>query len=266
MNNKITKEVKTLIKKLNLNCSVKEFKDKVNWNYISTSQTLSEDFIREFKNKVDWPHISTSQTLSEDFIREFKDKIYWPYISSSQTLSEDFIREFKDKIDWYCISSSQTLSKFGEDFIKEFKNKVDWKYISFSQNLSNFSNKFMEEFKSKIDIELQKEIHAKKTLKQKIKEVKIYAKKHNLKYDKDYLYAFRNHDKNGSGIHNKAIKYKKGKYYKDWHCDMREDEENSFGLGIWPEGNTKIRVKINDWGVAVNKNDGKARVMGFEVI
>ena len=47
---------------------------------------------------------------------------------------------------------------------------------------------------------------------------------------------------------------------------MRKNEENSFGLGIWPKGNTNVKIKINDWGVAVNKEDSKARVMGFEVI
>ena len=60
--------------------------------------------------------------------------------------------------------------------------------------------------------------------------------------------------------------YKKGKYYKDWHCDMRKDEENSFGLGIFSEGNTKVKVKVEDWGVCVNRNDEKCRVWGFQVL
>jgi hypothetical protein len=47
---------------------------------------------------------------------------------------------------------------------------------------------------------------------------------------------------------------------------MRKNIENSFGLGIWPKGNTKVKIKIEDWGVAVNKNDGKARVWGFEIV
>jgi hypothetical protein len=48
---------------------------------------------------------------------------------------------------------------------------------------------------------------------------------------------------------------------------MRENEENSFGFGIWPKGNTPVKVKIEDWGVAVTvRNDGKARVWGFEII
>ena len=47
---------------------------------------------------------------------------------------------------------------------------------------------------------------------------------------------------------------------------MNPNNENSFGLGIFPKGNTPIKVKISDWGVAVNREDGKARVWGFEVI
>ena len=237
MTNKLKKEIKKLIEKLNLNCSIKKFKDKVKWNYISYEQELFEDFIKEFKDKVNWNFISFSQTLSEDFIKEFKDKVEWYYISGYQTLSEDFIREFKDKVIWYYISKYQTLS---EDFIREFKDKID--------------------------IKLYNKVHKKLTKEQKLKEVIKYAEKHNLKLDKNYLYAFRNHDKNGKGMFSKNVSYKKDNYYKDWHLDMRKNIKNSFGLGIWAEGNTPIKVKIEDWGVEVDREDGKARVWGFEII
>ena len=147
--------------------------------------------------------------------------------------------------------------------IEEFKDKVDWFNISCSQKLSL---DFIREFKDKVDIELQQKTHKTKTLKQKLKEITNYAKTHNLKLDKNYLYAYRNHDKLGRGIFNKTIYYKKSKYYKDWHCDMRENIENSFGLGIFPKGNTKVKVKIKDWGVEVDREDGKVRVWGFEVV
>jgi hypothetical protein len=42
---------------------------------------LSEKFIREFQDKVDWEFISRYQKLSEDFIREFKVKVEWNFIS-----------------------------------------------------------------------------------------------------------------------------------------------------------------------------------------
>ena len=262
MKNSVKKEIEKLIEYYNLNCSVEKFQDKVNWIWISSEQKLSENFIREFKDKVSWINISAYQQLSENFIREFKDKVNWGYISCYQQLSEDFIREFKDKVNWYFISYYQKLS---ENFIKEFKNKVDWYYISINQKLSE---NFIKEFKNKIYIKLYNKVNREISYLQKIEEVKEYCKKHNLEFDEKnkYFYAYRDHDNFGRGIYNKTIFYEKGKYYKDWHLDMRKDEENSFGLGIFPKGNTKVKILIENWGVEVNREDGKCRVWGFEII
>jgi len=239
MKNSVKKEIEEIIEKLNLDCSIKEFQDKVNWCNISHYQKLSEDFIREFKDKVNWYFISYYQKLSEEFIREFKDKVIWDYISSCQKLSEEFIKEFKNKVNWFNISYSQKLSK-----------------------------KFIKEFKNKIDIKLYNKVNREISYKQKVKEVKKYCKKYNLEFDEKnkYFYAYREHDNYGRGMFNKTIFYEKGKYYKDWHLDMRKDEENSFGLGIFPKGNTKVKILIENWGVEVNREDGKCRVWGFEII
>ena len=285
MTNEVKNEIKKLIKDLRISCIIKEFKDKVNWYNISQYQKLSENFIREFKDKVDWYRISQYQKLSENFIREFKDKIDWNYISQSQKLSTTFIREFKDKVDWYNISKYQKLStnfirefkdkvdwynistyqKLSENFIREFKDKVNWNMISTYQKLSE---NFIKEFKDKIDVEIYENVNEKKSYTQKLKEVKEYCKTHKLELDKQNkcFYAFREHDKYGRGVFNKTISYKKHKYYKDWHCDMRKNIKNSLGLGIWPKGNTKVKILIDDWGVEVNREDGKARVWGFEIV
>jgi hypothetical protein len=246
---------------------IREFQDKVNWDSISEYQTLSEEFIKEFQDKINFCrlNISSSQTLSENFIREFQDRVEWIYISSWQNLSEDFIREFKDKVDWDYISSSQTLS---ENFIREFKDKVDWWKISVYQNLSE---DFIKEFKDKIDIAFYDQVHRIIPDNEKVKEIKFYCKKHNLEIDEENkcFYAYREHDRNGAGIFNKTIKYENNKYYRDWHLDMRENVENSFGLGIFPKNsntNTKVKVLFKDWGVEVDREDGKARVWGFEIV
>ena len=238
---------------------IREFKDQVNWINVSDYQKLSEDFIREFKNKVNWSNVSYSQKLSESFIREFKDKLNWYYISASQKLSESFIREIKDTVYWKDISCYQKLS---EDFIREFQDQLGWDYISLYQPLSD---SFIEEFKDKINIKQQKlSHHDSRTTEQKRKEIKSYAKKYNLKFKNDVLYAFREHDHFGRGAFNKTIFYKTGKYYRDWHCDLNPQFKNSFGLGIWPNGNIPVEVKLEDWGVAVKRDDeGKARVWAF---
>jgi len=284
MTKDLKQEIQKIIEDLNLECSVEEFQDKVDWNWISIYQKLSEEFIREFQEKVDWSLISLYQKLSESFIREFEDmvnwsristyqklsenliqefqdKVDWDWISMHQKLSEEFIREFQDKVDWTCISQYQKLS---EPFIKESQDRVDWDYISECQKLSKRFRS--SKFKKFLNLKLYNEINQKKSRTQKIKEMKSYAKEYNLKFTGKYLYAYRDHDKNGCGYFNKTIVYEKNKYYRDWHCDMRKDVENSFGLGIFPKGNTKVRISIRDWGVWTTREDGKARVYGFKIV
>ncbi len=239
---------------------IKKFKNEVDFFKISWSQKLSEGFIKEFQNKIDWREISCNQKLSEGFIRKFQNKVDWIRISWQQKLSEKFILEFQNKVNWHVISYAQILS---EEFIREFQNKVDWCEISYYQILSK---KFIKEFQDKINVEIQmKKHHIKKTQDQKIKEIKAYVKEFNLEFDGEFLYAFRKNDQFGRGTYTRTIFYEKGKYYQDWRCDLDENEQNSFGLGIFSEGNTKVKVKVEDWGCRV-LNSNKARVWGFEII
>ena len=69
MKPEVRREIQRLIKEEKLNCTVEEFKDRVDWNYISCYRVLSDSFIREFKDKVDWKGISCHQKLSNSFIR-----------------------------------------------------------------------------------------------------------------------------------------------------------------------------------------------------
>jgi len=116
MKDNMKKEIEQLIEKLNLNCTIEEFKDYVDWARISHSIILSEDFMREFHDRVDWQHISHSQELSEDFIREFKEKVYWGWISYRQELSDEFREEFKDKMNY--------TEEYSEEVVIEDKYKV----------------------------------------------------------------------------------------------------------------------------------------------
>jgi len=203
------------------------------WVDICKYQQLSESFIREFNDKIDWLRISEYQNLSESFIREFNDKVYWSYISIYQNLSESFIRGFQDKLNWYFISVCQNLS---DSFIKEFSHKINKDHLP-----------------NKVDSRSDEE---------KLEEIQEYANERQLEFKDGYLYAFRNHT-NNKGVFNGY--YPEKGIYKDWKCDLNPEHESSYGLGIFPEGNTEVKVHYKWWGTKVNDSE-KARVWAFEMI
>ena len=159
----------------------------------------------------------------------------------------------------------------GQDgaYLAEFLLSKGYKVYGGYRRLSSPNFWRLEELavKDKINLKVYKEYHIEKTLDQKKEEIKNYAKLHNLEFDGKFLIAYRNHD-NYRGLFNKTIIYNEiNKKYKDWHCDNNSNHDNSFGLGIWPKGNTKIKVDLEDWGCAVNGDtEGKARVSAFTLL
>jgi hypothetical protein len=74
MKNSVKKEVEKLIKYFELNCSIEEFKDEVNWCYISYYQNLSKDFIREFQDKLDINYLIKNDKITKEKLIEM-DKV-----------------------------------------------------------------------------------------------------------------------------------------------------------------------------------------------
>jgi len=260
MKKSVKEEVRSLIKELNINCSVEEFIDKADWCDISAFKNISEEFIREFQNEVHWGCISESQKLSEGFIREFQNEVNWDYISAYQKLSENFIREFQNEVHWYYISKYQKIS---EEFIRKLKDKVHWGLISKYQKISE---NFIREFNLKIDPDnwLYKDKNFKL---EKIKETGLYEF-----IDGDHILAYKGIRSDRYSSFNFQYQYLKGETYL-CHCDCTS-EENSFGLSAWTEEKAKehcgelvIKVKINveDIGRIVH-NGGKLRCSKFTVL
>ena len=78
---------------------IKKYPGKVNWDYISAYQRLSQSFIEKYKNKVNWELISSYQRISEKFLEKFKGRIqHWYYICRKRKLSPEFIIRNTDKI------------------------------------------------------------------------------------------------------------------------------------------------------------------------
>ena len=292
MNYKVKQEIENLIKVLNLNCKIEEFKNKVDWNFVSSYQKLSEDFIREFKDFVNWHKISISQKLSEDFIREFKYKVNWYEISICQKLSKDFIRECQHYVNWNYVSFYQKLS---EDFIKEFKDFVNWENISYSQKLSeNFVREFKDKLNwsriskyQKLSINFRKEFNIKidkhnwiyKPVNFKLKKLKEINKYKNIYeiINNKFIIAYKGIRSDNYSCFNFQYKYEVNKTYES-HCDCNIDNQDSFGLSSWTlekareycnEKIIKVKININDLGCIVhsgNKLRNKLRCRKFTVL
>ena len=244
---------------------IREFQDKVNWNFISTYQKLSEDFIREFQDKVNWKNISVYQKLSENFIRKFQDKVDWDKISRLQTLSEKFIRKFQYKVRWSGISKHQRLS---EDFICEFQDKVFWSYISKYQRLSkDFISKFGDYLYKDLIIDnwIYKPIEEKK---QTIIETGKYE------CHEDYFIAYKAIKDDRYSKFNFQYQYLPGQEYESW-CDCSEDE-NSFGLSVGTmkfcenyadrdDIIVKVQIRYEDVGRVVYDGE-KIRCFKFKIL
>lgn len=122
MNKELKNEVKQLIRFYRLHCSVKKFKDKANWDTISMHHHyLSFDFLKEFRNYLNWFWISHLQKLSEYVMDEFKNELDWLQLSYYQKMSFDFIMAFRHKVVVGNLLQNKNIS---EETKQEIKNNT----------------------------------------------------------------------------------------------------------------------------------------------
>ena len=144
MNKQLEKEIERIIEEEDLDCSVREFKNKVDWESISINQKLSENFIREFKNKVNWEFISKYQKLSENFIREFNlkiDKDNWLYkdteFKKEQIIKCGKYKCFKNHFIAYKGVRSDRYSALNFQY-QYLDNKEYYSHADFTNNENSF--------------------------------------------------------------------------------------------------------------------------------
>ncbi len=79
---------------------IKANADIIDWKVVSINVdilSMSDKFIEDFIDDWDWDYISSSVTLPEDFIRKYHNKVTWDYILLYQKVSNEFLIEFRDK-------------------------------------------------------------------------------------------------------------------------------------------------------------------------
>jgi hypothetical protein len=69
------------------------------------------EYIRANPDKIDWNFISAYETLSEDFVREFAEYLDWKLVSGYQKLSHGFVQEMSDRIDFTCLKQNKFSGK-----------------------------------------------------------------------------------------------------------------------------------------------------------
>ena len=101
------------------------------WSDVSSHVELSEQFIREYADKINWEYISKYQKLSEQFIEEFKDEVHWENIIIKQSLNEQFIKKHWKKISIHLNSGWKwremlKKQKLGRRFMREHAKEIPW--------------------------------------------------------------------------------------------------------------------------------------------
>lgn len=85
------------------------------WYHLSMNENihLSEGFIREFKNELEWCYISGRYDFTKNFLREMSDKVFYKhfYYNNRTHLKKEDIKEFTLGMDYDKIKNFETLKE-----------------------------------------------------------------------------------------------------------------------------------------------------------
>jgi len=126
------------------NCDVENI-DRTDWDHIIIVLKPTELFIREFRNKLNWYYVSKYQILSEAFIDEFNEHIYWEILYYKGIYSNNFIDKYSTKLNWDKLSRYIDLS---ENFMDTYGHKINWYHISYNHNLTEY---LIEKYSSRLN-------------------------------------------------------------------------------------------------------------------
>lgn len=108
---------------------------RLDWEEISKSEVLAEDFIQEHIQKLKLTNVLKYQVLSDNFIEIYKNhpQFSWYDLSENVYSTEEFLERYIDVLRWFYVTRSVPLR---EAFIKKHVKKIGWDNISMHQKLS----------------------------------------------------------------------------------------------------------------------------------
>lgn len=133
------------------------YRDKLNWTYISQSETFQKlgiEFFRKYRTYLDWSIISDSTefSLSIENLSEFKDSVDWRIINQRKDLkySNILLDNFADYVNWYEASKANTID-FSVDFVKKHIGRWDWPALFNNPLIIEDAGKYESAFKDKVN-------------------------------------------------------------------------------------------------------------------
>lgn len=97
MNENKTNEITKYVEILKLLRSSNDFKNIINWNYISQYGNI--EILEEFEQYINWYYASMNKNLNIKLIIRHQNDVNWLFISEYNSCIFD---EFKDNLDCYC--------------------------------------------------------------------------------------------------------------------------------------------------------------------
>lgn len=103
---------------------LERYESSLPWDAISSSTSFkaSIEVITIFKDKLNWNNVSSNLELNIGILRQFKDYLDWEVISSNSEIEFDqnLVTEFIDVLDIYKLKSNPSIAKEAEDFIDSY--------------------------------------------------------------------------------------------------------------------------------------------------
>ena len=134
-----------------------QYRDKLNWKYISQSKTFQQlgiEFFRKYRTYLDWSIISNSTyfSLSIENLIEFKDSIDWKIINQRKDLkyTNILLDNFADYINWTEASKANTID-FSIPFVKKHIDRWDWWALFENPLIIEDADKYKSSFKDKLN-------------------------------------------------------------------------------------------------------------------
>ena len=108
---------------------IRQFKERLNWSFISFYNDMTDDFVREFADYINWYKINHTK-LTTKFIKEFRDQIKW-HEDSLCCLDESIIMELTDLIDMSKVNYCKYREMYSDEFLTEYTGVLNWDSIMY---------------------------------------------------------------------------------------------------------------------------------------